>query len=91
MHSLSTKRIFRIAKAGITLCAIASAYFIATLLKSIAFQGPSQSQGLFWRTLLADEPDDADKDCINTLGAFNHRTEKFDDGTDPYGSYDNRD
>lgn len=83
-----TKKFLRISKAGAKICVIGSVYFVITILRSmVADQDDLRLKRPYWRTLFADEPDHPDKDSINMLGALNHRTEKFDDGTDPYGGY----
>lgn len=83
-----TKDFFSISNTGAKICLIGSIYIVTIILRSmVADQDHLRLKMPYWRTLFADEPDHPDKDSINMLGALNHRTEKFDDGTDPYGGY----
>lgn len=88
MRVMAIRKILRIGCAGIKLISVSLFCVAAAVLKgSTDRTGNSESRRIYWQTLLADEADNPDKDSINLIGSFNRRTGKFDDGTDPFGSY----
>src|SRR3569832_1926046 len=83
MKRISTNRVAQSTKYVVKLCGLFVARVIVSISDCILVTLNQDKKGVYWKTLFSDEPDDSVKDSINTFGAFNTRTGKFDDGTNP--------
>src|SRR3569832_1294534 len=87
MKRISTNRVAQSTKYVVKLCGLFVARVIVSISDCILVTLNQDKKGVYWKTLFSDESDDSVKDSINTFGAFNARTGKFDDGTDLLGGF----